>query len=230
MSGRGGVYNVTWDGYIPPQSQPNPSILRLTADLKWVEAMEPLHIDIDLNKTIGIGPGMPFASTVLAKNPSFGTIGLVPCAIGGSSITEWARGGLLYNQMLKRTAAALVGGGSLRGLLWYQGEADTITLKDAQHYRSRFERFLSDVRADLGFPELLVIEVALATGQGPYLEEVRKAQFDTNVTNIKCVDAKGLQVSKDYLHLTTQAQVQLGGMLADVFLHTLQPPIPSNSL
>jgi hypothetical protein len=63
MAGRGGVVNdtttgvTTWDGVVPPQCQPNPSIMKLNAHLKWVEAHEPLHEDIDTLKTKGIGLG-----------------------------------------------------------------------------------------------------------------------------------------------------------------------------
>ncbi|KAG9135331.1 hypothetical protein Leryth_015224 [Lithospermum erythrorhizon] len=43
MSGRGGVINGTWDGVVPSQCSPNPSILSLNAEFRWVEAQEPLH-------------------------------------------------------------------------------------------------------------------------------------------------------------------------------------------
>ncbi|KAK7825197.1 putative carbohydrate esterase [Quercus suber] len=51
---------------------------------------EPLHKDIDTRRICGVGLGMPFAHEVLAKDPNFGVIGLVPCAIGGTMITKWA--------------------------------------------------------------------------------------------------------------------------------------------
>lgn len=39
------------------------------------------------------------------------------------------------------------------------------------------------------------------------------------IENVVCVDAKGLQLKEDNLHLTTEAQVQLGHMLADAYLN-----------
>ncbi|GMP99436.1 hypothetical protein CsSME_00046906 [Camellia sinensis var. sinensis] len=124
MSGRGGINNVTWDGVVPPQCQPNPAILRLISGLNWVEASEPLHKDIDVNVTCGVGPGMVFANTVLNKKDSSigGVVGLVPCAIGGTKISEWGRGTHLYNQLVSRASAALQDSGSIQALLWYQGE------------------------------------------------------------------------------------------------------------
>ncbi|GMP81416.1 hypothetical protein CsSME_00036138 [Camellia sinensis var. sinensis] len=226
MSGQGGVNNGTWDGVVPPQCQPNPAILRLSSELNWEEASEPLHKDIDVNATCGVGPGMVFANTVLDnKNLSMsigGVVGLVPCAIGGTKISEWARGTYLYNQLVSRASAALQdGGGSIQAVLWYQGESDTVNPDDAALYKGRLERFFMDLRADLQSPLLPIIQVALASGQGPYIEKVREAQLGIDLANVKCVDAKGLQLEPDHLHLTTQAQVQLGEMLANAFLQTL---------
>lgn len=167
MAGRGGVLNntgtgiATWDGVVPPQSRPNPSVLKLDAHLTWVEAREPLDADIDSRKTNGVGPGMAFANSVLEKHPDFGLIGLVPCAIGGSNISEWERGKELYFQMIKRAKASLRDGGTIRALLWYQGETDTVNLHDAQSYQRRVHKFFLDVRDDLQSPLLPIIQVFL---------------------------------------------------------------------
>lgn len=165
MAGRGGVINDTktntliWDGVVPAQCQPNPSILRLNAKLTWVQAHEPLHADIDVAKTNGVGPGMPFANAILTKRQSFGVIGLVPCAIGGTNISEWRKGSFHYEQMVRRTRVALQSGGIIRALLWYQGESDTITLEDAESYKGRLEKFFMDLRSDLQDPMLPIIQV-----------------------------------------------------------------------
>ncbi|KAJ6971629.1 probable carbohydrate esterase At4g34215 [Populus alba] len=231
MAGRGGVVNNTkngiasWDGIVPVQCQPNPSILRLSASLTWVQAHEPLHADIDYNKTNGVGPGMSFANAILTKVPNFGSIGLVPCAMGGTSISEWAKGGFLYDQLVRRTQFALQRGGVIRAMLWYQGESDTQIREDADAYKGRLDRFFIDLRADLGYPTLPIIQVALASGEGPYVEIVRNAQLGINLPNVQCVDAKGLPLEPDRVHLTTPAQVQLGQVLTDAFLQSLPSPI-----
>lgn len=159
MAGRGGVVNGTWDGVVPRECRSNPSILRLNARLEWVEAKEPIHGDIDVKKTTGIGPGMPFANRVLQKKSGLGVLGLVPCAIGGSNISEWERGKQLYNHMMKRAKASLQDGGTIKALLWYQGEADTVNPQDAKAYASRLLKFFSDVRDDLQSPLLPIIQV-----------------------------------------------------------------------
>ncbi|ONI33515.1 hypothetical protein PRUPE_1G430100 [Prunus persica] len=234
MAGRGGVVNdtvtgiATWDGVVPPECRPNPSILRLSADLTWIEAREPLHADIDAKKTNGIGPGMAFAKAILVANRSgaSGVIGLVPCAVGGTNITHWARGSFLYNQMIRRAKAALNNGGTIRALLWYQGESDTANREDAKSYKNRVETFFGDVRLDLQSPALPIIQVALASGEeAAFIDIVREAQLGVDFLNVRTVDAKGLPLEPDGLHLTTPAQVRLGQMLAAAYLQFL----PSSS-
>ena len=165
MAGRGGVVNntitgiATWDGIVPPQCSPNPSILKLSANLTWVLAHEPLHSDIDFNKINGIGPGMAFANYVLGKDPNFGIIGLVPCAVGGTKISLWKKGTFLYKQMMKRAQASVQNGGTIQALLWYQGESDTVSQEDAKSYKAKLEKFFLDVRDDLQSPMLPIIQV-----------------------------------------------------------------------
>ncbi|XP_057502171.1 probable carbohydrate esterase At4g34215 [Actinidia eriantha] len=229
MSGRGGVTNVTWDGIVPPQCQPSPTILRLSEELEWVEATEPLHKDVDVYATCGVGPGLAFANSVLANDSSLGPVGLVPCAIGGTKISQWARGTDLYNQLVRRASAALQGGGTIRALLWYQGESDTINSEDAELYQDRLDNFFIDLRLDLPIPSLPIIQVALASGQGPFIEKVRAAQLGLNLDKVTCVDAKGLELEPDRLHLSTGAEVRLGEMLANEFLRTLPRPLKSKA-
>lgn len=220
MAGRGGVVHGVWDGHVPPECQPSSSILRLNPANVWEPAREPLHSVIDLNRTVGIGPGMSFAHTVLRKDPTVGAIGLVPCAVGGTNIRKWARGGFLYSRLIRRSEAAARGGARIRALLWYQGESDTVSVEEARKYRDRLRKFFMDVRTDLQLPTLPIIQVALATQEGPFIEIVRKAQLGVGVDlpHVKTVDAKGLEVGYDHLHLTAAAEVELGKMLADAFL------------
>ncbi|KAF5780524.1 putative sialate O-acetylesterase domain, SGNH hydrolase superfamily [Helianthus annuus] len=222
MAGRGGVIDKNWDGIIPPEVKPRPGkILRLGGDLTWEDAHEPLHIDIDVNKTCGVGPGMAFANAVLRGDPRrFRVVGLVPCAIGGSGIGEWSRGGRLYDELTRRAAAAGEGGGEIRGVLWFQGERDTLNISDAELYKERLRKLFIDLRTDLKSPLLPVIQVALASGEGPYIELVRKAQHEINLPNVVTVDAKGLLLQPDGLHLSTNAQVQVGKMLAHAMLRS----------
>ena len=162
MAGRGGVRHGKWDGNLPPECRPNPSILRLNPQLQWEVAHEPLHTGIGPPKTQGVGPGLAFANEVRSKGSMSVVVGLVPCAVGGTKISAWARGTPLYNELVRRTNASLSlgGGGRLRAILWYQGESDTVIYEDAKAYKDNMEKLIIDLRSDLGHPTLLFIQVS----------------------------------------------------------------------
>ncbi|GFZ10221.1 hypothetical protein Acr_21g0008200 [Actinidia rufa] len=164
ISGRGGIVNDTWDGVIPPECRPNPAILRLSADLTWVEASDPLHRDIDVTKICGVGPGMAFANRFIGQE--------------------------LY-QLVRRAAVAVQGVGRIQAMLWYQGESDTVSEMDAEMYKGRLEKFFMDLRADLESPMLPIIQ---HQDEGPFVDKVREAQLGTHLANVSCVDAQGLQL------------------------------------
>lgn len=160
MAGRGGVdKHKHWDGIVPPECSPDSSkIFRLSAQLCWEVACEPLHYDIDAKKTCGVGPGMSFSNAV---KDSVGVISLVPCAVGGTAIKEWARGEHLYENMVKRAKFSIHDGGcEIKALLWYQGESDTSSKNDAESYRANMETLIHNIRSDLNLPTLPIIQVS----------------------------------------------------------------------
>lgn len=235
MAGRGAPTSP-----LPAPYLPHPRLLRLAADRRWVAASPPLHADIDTHKTCGLGPAMPFAHRLLLSSSSSPSslgdesapssvsgpggedqlvLGLVPCAVGGTRIWMWARGQPLYEAAVARARAAVAGGGGALGaVLWFQGESDTIEVDDARAYGGKMERLVADLREDLGSPNLLVIQVGLASGEGNYTDIVRDAQKSINLPNVILVDAMGLPLSDDQLHLSTEAQLRLGEMLAQAYL------------
>ncbi|KAL9262316.1 putative carbohydrate esterase, partial [Drosera capensis] len=68
------------------------------------------------------------------------------------------------------------------------------------------ERLIELLRSNLGLPELPFIQVVIASGDKKCIDEVRKAQLGINLPNVVCVDAKGLPLNSDHLHLTSEAQ------------------------
>nr|CAB3497403.1 unnamed protein product [Digitaria exilis] len=221
MAGRGGVVANRWDGLVPSDCAPSPALLRLSPDLRWEQAHEPLHQGIDApNHAVGVGPGMSFANALLRSGRAGApVVGLVPCAVGGTRMAEWVKGTDLYAEMLRRARVAVETGGRIGALLWYQGESDTVRWSDATEYGRRMTMLLRDLRADLGMPHLLVIQVGLASGLGQYTQVVREAQKGIKLRNVRFVDAMGLPLQDGHLHLSTQAQVQLGHMLAQSYLN-----------
>lgn len=50
---------------------------------------------------------------------------------------------------------------------------------------------------------------------------MRSAQFSINLPNVVTVDAMGLVLNEDNMHLTTESQVKLGNMLAEAYIKNI---------
>ena len=234
MAGRGGIVRKAnlgvkkiWDPSVLSDrdkslTQYDGRVARLSADLVWVEAVEPMHQDIDSKKSCGIGPGLMFARSL----PGSEQIGLIPCAVGGTKISEWSRSSPLYQSMISRARFA---GTKMEALLWYQGESDCAELEDAKAYLKRLQEFVQNVREDLQDSTLVIIMVAVWAENIrqtlPFAEDfVRPAILSMSQTDsrIGVVDAKGLAFLDDNIHLTTESQLILASALLQEYqkLHT----------
>ena len=112
---------------------------------EWEPAKNPLNRFSTVRKKIGmqqIGPSWTFAKEIVKKEKK---IGLVVNARGGTSIKEWKKGSLLYNEAVIRVLQAQKSG-NLKGILWLQGSADR---KEWFEYTQRFKLFAQNLRNDL---------------------------------------------------------------------------------
>lgn len=195
MAGRGKVESS--------DRQTHPRIFMLDKNNAWVSAQDPVHFDKP--KVAGVGLCSEFARCVAAKDPS-ANIGLIPCAVGGTSLDEWKPDGTLYTNAVARTRAALESG-TLRAILWHQGEADCAKEKRAT-YPARFAAMIAQLRQDLDAGQVPVVvgELGRFEGKAGYLA------FNTmlpQVTNAvpRCVLApsEGLGANSDNVHFNAEA-------------------------
>ena len=237
LAGRGGVISTTggegelqraWDGVVPDACQTS-GVWCLRPDGEaWVAAREPLHAGAEPpGKTCGVGPGLAFAAALRASRPATGALGLVPCAVGGSALAEWELPhGKLGQRAVERVCAALAAAPPcadaaprLAGVLFYQGETDAGNAEDAASWGTRFAAFAAALREELQSPLLPLAVVAITTAPLPncaHVASVRAAQLALPDVLPRCcvVDAAGLELQADGLHLTTAAAVTLGQRLA----------------
>lgn len=132
--------------------QIHPRVFALSKDGEWQHAVDPIHYD---KKGAGVGLGRSFAITLAEQNKNI-SIGLVPAACGGSSISIWKPGvyheqtkSHPYDDAIKRMQLGMKNG-VLKGILWHQGESDSYTVpaKDyKEQLRSLIERFRKDINA-----------------------------------------------------------------------------------
>jgi hypothetical protein len=147
-----GQSNMAGRGKVEAQdTMENPHIFMLTKDLKWVIAKDPLHFD---KPSAGVGPGSEFAREIQKAHPD-ATIGLIPCAVGGTSLDQWKAGGALYKAAVARAGEAMKNG-TLAGILWHQGESDGAPDKVAT-YADRLEMMIGQLRKDLKAAKVPVV-------------------------------------------------------------------------
>lgn len=125
-----GQSNMAGRGLITEQyaNEQDPRVLMLNQQNEWVTAKHPMHFDKP--KAVGVGPGLSFG-IAMAKASKKHTIGLVPCAVGGTAIDKWKEGAYdsatkthPYDDMALRITEAMKTG-KVKGIIWHQGESDS---------------------------------------------------------------------------------------------------------
>lgn len=148
-----GQSNMSGRGKVEAQDKvENPHIFMLTKDLQWVPAKDPLHFD---KPAAGVGLGSEFARQVLKADPR-AAIGLIPCAVGGTSLDQWKAGGALYKTAVERTKEAMKNG-TLAGILWHQGESDAGKPALVATYLDRLDLMIGQLRKDLDAEKVPVV-------------------------------------------------------------------------
>ena len=149
-----GQSNMAGRGKVEAQDQVvNPRIFMLTKDLQWVPAKDPVHFDKP--GMAGVGLCSQFARDVLKADPN-ATIGLIPCAAGGTSLEQWKTGGRLNSTAVARAKEAMKHG-KLAGILWHQGESDSGNPQLVATYADRLAVMIAQLRTDLQAEKVPVV-------------------------------------------------------------------------
>ncbi|MGM9652515.1 MAG: sialate O-acetylesterase [Eubacteriales bacterium] len=190
---------------------------RMLRNGRFQPMTEPIHFDRPIRGTFHSGVGLS-ASFAHAAAEYFGEeIGLVPCADGGTSLSDWAVGGLLYDNAVMQTKLAMRSG-TLAGILWHQGEAESGSMERASSYAERFAPIMGQLRRDIG------TDAPLVTGElGDYLKDYKNGaaayyavvneQLHTYAAShpgTAVVSAVGLAPKPDGLHFCSAALREFG--------------------
>ena len=270
MAGRGKV--------TPEDKKPQEGVLMLTKELKWVPATDPMHFDkkiagVGLGRTFGIEmseedsdvtvglipcavggspilawePGgyhestkthpwddmMPRAKAALeSEEDSDVTVGLIPCAVGGSPILAWEPGGYHestkthpWDDMMPRAKAALEKG-TLKGILWHQGESDSKETL-APDYDERLHALVKRFRKELNAPKVPFIAGAMGNWPERPWDEwktmVDRVHRDLpkKVSYSAYVSADELQ-HRDKVHFNRESYIEFGKRYAAAYREVIK--------
>lgn len=201
-----------------------------TLDCVWLlnddGVMEPASNPLNKYSTIrkdlgmqGLGPAWSFSRKIAAETGR--PVGLVVNARGGSSINSWLKGADdgYYEQALARARKAMEYG-CLKAVIWHQGETD---ISDPDAYLPKLCRLVSDLREDLGLPELPFVFGELA----PWLQDETAPAFNAMLRSAPgkipfsaCVSSEALTPLRDISdpHFDAESQVIFGERYADAVL------------
>ncbi len=124
-------------------------------DYTWKELSDPSDDNTDQVDTVSSdGSGgsywLPLATSIMADQSV--PVAFVPCAKGGTSITEWQAGAdhsdrtTLYGSMNYRIAQI----GDVKAVLWHQGERDADDGMPEATYNTYLDALANDIQADQG--------------------------------------------------------------------------------
>lgn len=194
-------------------------VFNFDKDQKWVQAKDPLHT------RGGVGMGLTFGKDIANNvDPSI-SVGLIPCAVGGTPLRRWVKGGDLYRIAVARAKEAMKKG-ELKGIIWHQGESDSTRKEDAETYGARLQGMINDIRKDLGNDNLpfIVGELGHFCNQVPRFNLFGRVNQELNlipkkVKNTFCVSAKDLtNRSPRDVHFSTEGYHGLGHRYANAML------------
>jgi sialate O-acetylesterase len=156
-------------------------------------------------------------------------VGLVMCALGGSSMAQWSprlkdQGPRsLYGATLRRIAQV---GGRVAGCLWWQGETDALENQGRQ-YPENMRELITSLRADLGRPDLPFLYVQLApfhswdpnvTPAGWNKVQNDQLVLEKELPQLAFAAALDATLS-DPIHIDAASQRRIGARLARLALH-----------
>ncbi len=156
-----GQSNMAGRGFLEEATPIKTSRLKVLRNGRWQPIFFPVNPD---RKTAGVTMAESFAECY-AENHEGVEVGLIPCADGGTSITQWQEGGLLYDhavmqaRLASRTSA-------IAAVIWHQGESDCLHGLHTS-YKENFLRFYRALCRDLDLSGVPFIIGEL----GAYLEK-----------------------------------------------------------
>lgn len=222
-----GQSNMAGRGVVEPQDTiTTKGIFTLNNDMQLELARDPLHFYEP--KLKGVGPGYPFAKELKKNIPESVELVLVPCALGGSSISQWLgdsshRGVHLYSNFKTRADLAKRIG-TVKAILWLQGESDA-NPRDLPNYQLKLKELFQHFRKDAGNNQLPILVGELGTYSEPESRNQNWKSLNNILhdvaaedNNIYVISSEELTSNPDHVHFNAVSQRQYGKRYALKYL------------
>jgi hypothetical protein len=182
-----------------------------------------------------LSPAFYFAHHMQANSPGK-TIGIISNARGGTALWEWMPGTVLYENTVRMVKDAIAQGGTLRGIIWHQGESDLADFDDLSYYITSLNLLIDSLRRDLGVTaeNCPFIAGEIQHENHPVYGSRDTKEFNallhrfvSTERNTDFISAHGLpgRPDGDTIHFNSHSQRMLGRRYAEKMLE-MQPPQP----
>ena len=222
MAGRGALDEV------PPIKNDNLYMLRMG---RWQKHSEPVNPDRAVTKGefhSGVGLASSFADDY---SKYYGRkTGLIPCADGGTTISQWMPGEILFDHAVFMTKLAMRTS-NFGGIIWHQGESDC-NAECIDFYKERFITMMTEMRRQLGAEELPLIIGELSRdvdgNRWKHLEYVDKMngifhEIAKEIPNCAVASAEGITIKKtDGLHFDSKGSREFGHRYFEKYLEIVK--------
>lgn len=204
-----GQSNMAGRGYLSEAHEIDTRRIFTLRNGRWQKMFRPINPDRSFS---GVSLAESFAEAYSKKHNV--DVGLICCADGGTKLSQWMPGELLFDNAVNNARLA-ARTSEIVGILWHQGESDC---KNNLHltYQARLETMMQALRNELGLNDVPFI----LGGLGDYLalyplenyDYINHALEDIAVNNemVGFASAKGLTSNPDHLHFNAQSLYEFG--------------------
>ncbi|TQO36667.1 protein of unknown function (DUF303) [Arenibacter algicola] len=218
-----GQSNMAGRGLVEPQDTvPNNRVYTLNKQGNIIFAKEPLHF---YEPTMaGLDSGLSFGKALIKHIPDSISVLLIPTAVGGSSISQWLNDSIHREVKLfsnfKQKAELGMRFGTVKGILWHQGESDAKT-KEAPLYQIKLSELFYQFRKIIGNQETTVIVGQLGSySTNPLWSKINdhiKYYVSTDPYS-GMINTQDLKDKGDKVHFNSEAQRLMGERFANEFI------------
>jgi len=210
-----GQSNMAGRGFLDEAIEVDSSRIAVLRNGRWQPMYRPVNGDRPFS---GVNLAEKFAELYAEKYNV--TVGLIPCADGGTRLDQWEPGGLLFDHAVAQAKLAQRSS-TIAGVLWHQGESDCHPMLYPT-YQPRFEAIMNVFRKELD-----LYDVPFVLGKlGDFLDECDYPNL-TGLKNYRFVNealekiaasnpmtalasAEGLTANADQLHFNAKSLYEFG--------------------
>ena len=203
-----GQSNMSGRGYADNVAPIRDDRIKMMRNYEWVKMQEPIHTDTGARIGLAASFAKAFVETFNCE------VGLIPAAVGGKKIENFAPGTDLYNEALKCAKAAQETS-EICAILWHHGEGN----QEDTDYAAKVQEITDSLIEELGLDK---DKIVIITGElfGTRSDAVHMSELEElgkNYKNYGIAMSDGLTVFDEITHFDAPSLRVFGYRYFDIF-------------